>query len=63
MFSDFMAINLAWMNSFISPNCSMFHMPSTVINSSEQTKEATPEKLKERKRINGEEDERLAIIR
>lgn len=52
MFSNFMAINLAWLSCFISPNSLMFHMPSRITN---QTEEATAEKLVEKNIIIGEE--------
>lgn len=58
MFSNFMAINLAWLNCFIFPNPSMFHMPSSITS---QTDEATAEKLMEKNIIIGEEDEGMPL--
>jgi len=63
MFSEFIAINLAWPNLFIFPNPSVFHMPSTSISSCSQTEEATPEKLMKRKGMNGEKAVEMAITR
>lgn len=61
MFSNFMAISFAWLDLFISPNPSMFDMPSTVISSSSQTGDATAEKLMEGNTINGEKDEEIPL--
>lgn len=58
MFSNFMAINLARLNCFISPNPSMFHMLSSVTS---QTEEATAEILMEKNIIIGEEDEGMPL--
>ena len=49
--------------SFYLSSLSMFHMTSTIIKDSSQTREANPEKLTERKGLRGEEHIEMVITR